>query len=86
MAHSPKPARHPSSDKKSTSKASLAFLAVLLLAAIVFLFAQTDFAFPSRPWKAVGEPLKGDEIEMNNPKRTVGYFVGDPLLCARSDS
>ncbi|OWZ66019.1 hypothetical protein AYX14_06066 [Cryptococcus neoformans] len=75
MAHSPKPAQHPSSDKKPTSKASLAFLAVLLLAAIVFLFAQTDFAFPSRPWKAVGEPLKGDEIEMNNPKRTVGYFV-----------
>lgn len=83
MAHSPKPALYPFANKKPTFKPSLAFLAVLLLAAIAFLFTQIDFAFPSHPWKTVGKLLKGGELEMNNPKRTVGYFVGDSVPCVQ---
>ncbi|WVQ90601.1 hypothetical protein IAS59_004382 [Cryptococcus gattii] len=75
MAHSPKPAQQPSANKKPASIPTLAVLAVLLLAAIAFLFSQTDSPFASHPWKTVGKLLKGSEIEMNNPKRTVGYFV-----------
>lgn len=76
MAHPPKPAKQPSANKKPASIPTFAVLTVLLLAAIAFLFPQTDSRFPSHPWKTVGKLLKGSEVEMNNPKRTVGYFVG----------
>lgn len=81
MAHSPKPAQQPSANKKPASIPTLVAITVLLLAAIAFLFPQTDSSFPSHPWKTVGKLLKGSEIEMNNPKRTVGYFVGVYTLC-----
>nr|KIR88828.1 chitinase [Cryptococcus tetragattii IND107] len=75
MAHPPKPAKQPSANKKPASIPTFAVLTVLLLAAIAFLFPQTDSRFPSHPWKTVGKLLKGSEVEMNNPKRTVGYFI-----------
>nr|ODN86143.1 chitinase [Cryptococcus depauperatus CBS 7841] len=64
------------SSEKRNSKGLLAALALLFLAVVALLFSQTKIVHPSHPFGIIDKYLQeSGEIEMNTPKRTVGYFV-----------